>query len=329
MTSRNLGALTMRHFLALTCAAAIATAVISAPATADDLVKMTIGQLGNWDTAVPHLGEKAGIFKKHGLTLEMVYTRGSGETVQPVISGNVDLGLAVGTLGAIGYYAKGAPIRIVAAQATGAADYWYAKSDSGIKTLKDAKGKSIAFSTVGSSTHSMVLAFIKEFHLDVKTIATGSPPATLTNVMTGQVDIGWAAPPFGLKEIDEGKIHLVARGSDTKIIGGQTIRTIITNADTLKTRRDVIRRYLQAYRETIDYMYSDNPKVIADYAEFAKITPALAKRVRDEFFPKSILQMTEIKGLDELLVDAVDLKYAPKALTKEQVADLIQTDIAK
>ena len=321
----------MKYIRQIAGAAAIASVALANPASADDLVKMTIGQRGNWDTAVPHLGEKAGIFKKHGITMEMVYTRGSGETVQPVISGNVDLGLAVGTLGAIGYFAKGAPIRIVAAQATGAADYWYAK-DPAIKTLKDpkdSKGKSIAYSTNGSSTHSMVLAFIKEYKLDVKTVATGSPPATLTNVMSGQVDIGWAAPPFGLKEIDEGKIHLVARGGDTKIIGGQTIRTIIANVEALKTRHDVIRRFMQAYAETIDYMYSDNPQVIKDYAEFAKITPALAKRVRDEFFPKSILQMSEIKGLDELLKDAVDLKYAPKALTKEQVAELIQTAITK
>ncbi len=321
----------MKHFRHLAGAAAVAAIALSSPASADDLVKMTIGQRGNWDTAVPHLGEKAGIFKKHGITMEMVYTRGSGETVQPVISGNVDLGLAVGTLGAIGYYAKGAPIRIVAAEATGAADYWYAK-DPAIKSLKDpaqSKGKSIAYSTNGSSTDSMVKAFIKEWKLDVKTVATGSPPATLTNVMSGQVDIGWAAPPFGLKEIDEGKIHLVARGGDTKIIGGQTIRTIIAGADALKNRKDVLKRFMQAYRETIDYMYSDNPKVIADYAEFAKITPALAKRVRDEFFPKSLLQMTEIKGLDEMLKDAVELKYAPKELTKEQVKELIQTDIAK
>ena len=55
---------------------------------------------------------------------------------------------------------------------------------------------------------------------------------------------------------------------------------------------------MQAYRETVDYMYSDDPKVLTDYAEFARITPALAKRVRDEFFPKSLMQMTEIKGLD-------------------------------
>jgi NitT/TauT family transport system substrate-binding protein len=225
----------MKHVGRVAGAAAIAAIALTLPASAEDMVKMTIGQRGNWDTAVPHLGEKAGIFKKHGIVMEMVYTRSSGETVQPVISGNVDLSLAVGTLGAIGYYSKGAPIRNVAAQATGAADFWYAKVPA-IKSLKDpaqAKGHSIAYSTNGSSTDSMVKAFVKEWKIDVKPIATGSPPATLTSVMTDQVDIGWSSPPFGLKEIEEGKIHIVARGGETKIIGGQTIRTIIANADGL------------------------------------------------------------------------------------------------
>src|SRR6185312_12006589 len=112
----------MKHVVGL-AAAAIAMATLTAPAAADDLVKMTIGQRGNWDTSITHLGDKAGIFKKHGLQLEMIYTSGSGETLQPVISGSVDLGLAVGTLGAMAAYAKGAPVRIIGAQATGAADY--------------------------------------------------------------------------------------------------------------------------------------------------------------------------------------------------------------
>jgi NitT/TauT family transport system substrate-binding protein len=313
----------MKHFRVLAAAGVLFAAV---PAHADDLVKMTIGQRGNWDTAVTHLGEKAGIFKKHGLQLEMLYTSGSGETVQPVVSGNVDLGLAVGTLGAIGYFSKGAPIRIVAAQATGAADYWYAKSESPLKTLKDAKGQTIAYSTNGSSTHSMVLAFVKEWNLDVKPTATGNPSATLTAVMSNQIDIGWAAPPFGLKEMAEGKTKLLNKGGDTKIIGGQTVRTIIANADALKNRKDVLRRFMAAYRETLDYMYSNNPQVLLDYAEFAKTTPELAKRTRDEFFPRSILQMTEIKGIDDLLKDSVELKYAPTPLTKDQVAELIQID---
>jgi NitT/TauT family transport system substrate-binding protein len=114
--------------------ALIVTAVLSAvtPVSAADSVKITVGQRGNWDTAVAHLGDKAGIFKKHGIDLEIVYTSGSGETLQPVIGGAADMGFAVGTQGAMAAYAKGAPVRIIGAEATGAADYWYAKATSPI-----------------------------------------------------------------------------------------------------------------------------------------------------------------------------------------------------
>jgi NitT/TauT family transport system substrate-binding protein len=294
------------------------------PASAQDQLKLTIGQRGNWDTAIAHLGTKAGIFKKHGLELEMVYTSGSGETLQPVISGSVDLGLAVGTLGAISAFAKGAPVRIVASQATGAADYWYAKASSPIKTLQDTAGKTLAFSTNGSSTHSIVRAFINEFKLTAKPTPTGNPSTTLTTVMTDQVDVGWAAPPFGLKEIEEGKIRVVAKATDATLVRGQTIRVIAANADMLAKKKDAIGRFLQAYRETIDYMYSDNPQVIKDYAEFVGTTEAIAKRTRDEFFPKALVSPDEIKGLDSLLEEAVTLKFIPAPLTQQQLAELVQ-----
>ena len=312
----------MKHVFGL-AAAAIAMATLTTPAAADDLVKMTIGQRGNWDTSITHLGEKAGIFKKHGLQLEMIYTSGSGETLQPVISGSVDLGLAVGTLGAMAAYSKGAPVRIIGAEATGAADYWYAKNPA-IKTLKDTNGHTIAFSTNGSSTHSVVRAFIDEFKLTARPQPTGNPSATLTAVMTDQVDVGWAAPPFGLKEMDEGKIHLVARATDATLVRGQTIRVIVANADALAKRKEVIERFMKAYRESIDYMYSSNPQLFKDYAEFARISEPLAKRVRDEFFPKSLVNPDQIHGLESLIPEAVNLKFIPAPLTKEQIAELIQ-----
>src|SRR5262249_34194718 len=156
--------------LAAPAFAAAVLATLAAPAAlADDQLKLTIGQRGNWDTAITHLGTKAGIFTKHGIELEMIYTSGSGETLQPIIGGSADLGLAVGTLGAISAFAKGAPVRIIGAQATGAADYWYAKTSSPIKTLKDTTDRNtIAFSTNGSSTHSIVRAFINEFDIKAK-----------------------------------------------------------------------------------------------------------------------------------------------------------------
>jgi NitT/TauT family transport system substrate-binding protein len=312
----------MKHVVGL-AAAVIALATLTAPAAADDLVKMTIGQRGNWDTAITHLGDKAGIFKKHGLQLEMIYTSGSGETLQPVISGSVDLGLAVGTLGAMAAYAKGAPVRIIGAQATGAADYWYAKNPA-IKTLKDTNGHTIAFSTNGSSTHSIVRAFVDEYKLTAKPQPTGNPSATLTAVMTDQVDVGWASPPFGLKEMEEGKIHLVARATDAALVRGQTIRVLVANADALVKRKEVIDRFMKAYRESIDYLYSSNPQVMTDYAEFARVSEPLAKRVRDEFFPKSLVNPDQIHGLDTLIPEAVNLKFIPAPLAKEQIAELIQ-----
>ena len=142
--------------------------------------------------------------------------------------------------------------------------------------------------------------------------------------MTDQVDIGWASPPFGLKEIEEGKIHIVAKATDAALVRGQTIRVIVANAETLKNRKAVVERFMQAYREAIDYMYSDNPQVIKDYAEFVKVPESMAKRVRDEFFPKSLINPDEIKGLEPLIVEAVNLKFIPAPLTKEQLAELIQ-----
>lgn len=305
---------------------AAAVALAGAPgARADDLVKLSIGQRGNWDTAITQLGTKAGIFKKHGIVLEMIYTSGSGETLQPVISGAVDAGLAVGTLGALAAYAKGAPVRIIGAEATGAADYWYAKSSAPFKTLTDLTDKNtIAYSTNNSSTNSIVRAFIEEFKLKAKPMATGNPSSTLTAVMTDQVDVGWASPPFGLKEIEEGKTRVIARATDATLVRGQTIRVIAANADALARRKEVIGRFMRAYRETIDYMYTDNPQVIRDYAEFVGVSEPLARKVRDDFFPKSLIDPDEIHGLDSLMAEAVSLKFIPAPLTKEQIAEVIQ-----
>jgi NitT/TauT family transport system substrate-binding protein len=295
------------------------------PARADDLLRLAIGQRGNWDTAIAELGAKAGIFKKRGIDLEMLYTSGSGETLQPVIAGSVDAGLAVGTLGAIAAYAKGAPVRVIGAQATGAADYWYAKATSPVKSLADLTAKNtIAFSTNGSSTQSVVRAFIDEFKLKAKPVASGNAPATLTAVMTGQIDVGWASPPFGLKEIEDGKTRVLARATDAALVRGQTIRVIVANAETLAKRKDAIARFMQGYRDTIAYMYGDNPQVIKDYAAFVSVPEAMAKRVRDDFFPKSLLDPNEIHGLDSLMAEAVTLKFIATPLTTQQATELIQ-----
>ena len=123
--------------------------------------------------ARPHRSVRAGLFQKHGLELEILYTEGAGQTMQPVISGNIDVGVAVGTLGVFGAYAKGAPIRIIGAESTGEDAYWYVRADSPVKSMADMGGRTISFSTIGASTHSHVLGFLEKS----RSMPSQSPPA--------------------------------------------------------------------------------------------------------------------------------------------------------
>ena len=300
-------------------------ALAGQPAAAEDQLKVAMGQINNWENQSPTLGQDAGIFKKHGLVLEVVGTQGAGETSQAVISGSADIGGGVGVAGAMRAFSKGAPIRILAPMFTGTGDlYWYVRTDSKIKSLKDATpDTTIAYSTSGSSSNNIVVAFISELGAKGKPTATGGPPGTLTAVMSGQVDIGWAAPPFGLQEIKDGKIRIVARGSDVPSLKGQTVRTLIVNLNSLKTKHDAIMRFMAAYREGVDWMYSD-PKAVEMYSVKIKRPVALLKESMDKFQPKSALQSEEFKDLAGANADAVKLKFLDKPLTKEQLAELIQ-----
>ena len=293
-------------------------------ALADDTIKLAVGQRGNWDTSVSEVGQLAGIFKKHGLNLEIVYTQGAGETQQAVISGSVDIGVAAGVMGVLSAYSKGAPVRVIGAETTGAGDlYWYVKADSPIKSLKDTDGKIIAYSTNGSSTHGVVTAFIKENNLTAKPTAMGGPAANITAVMSGQIDVGWAAPPFGFDQLDAKQIRIIATGNDAAAFKGQTVRLNIANADYLKAHKDVVARYMKAYRETVNYLYTD-PQALKVYSEWLKISEAKAKRTRDDFFPRPSIEPDRITGLDMIVKDAVTMKFTATELTKAQLDDLIQ-----
>jgi NitT/TauT family transport system substrate-binding protein len=303
----------------LTLAALLATCTAAA---AQETLKVAIGQRGTFENSVSELGQDAGIFKKHGLNLEILYTQGGGETQQAVISGSVDIGVGVGTHGVLGAFSKGAPVRILGASITGANDlFWYVRPDSPIKSLKDADGKTVAFSTTGSSTHSVVLAFQKHFAPTLKPVATGSPPSTFTQVMSGQIDVGWATPSFGAGQAD--KIRPLARGGDVPEFRDQTVRVLIANAGALERRKDAFVRYMRAYRETLDWLYAD-PAAIKAAAPWTGLSEAAVTRVRDEFYPKDSILPDRVSGFDKIMADAVAFKFLAAPLSKEQLDTLIQ-----
>ena len=302
---------------------ALATGV--APSRAADTLKIASPQRGSWEGAIPELGRQAGIFQKHGLDLEILYTAGGGETLQVVIAGSVDVGLSGGTLGVMGAFAKGAPVRIIGASSTGSREvYWFVPAKSPLQSISEASNRTLAYSTTGASSHIAVLRFIQTHNLTgAKPVATGDVASTMTQTVTGQVDVGWAVAPFGLDQLAKGEIRVIGRPHELPELAGQTIRVQITNARILAERREVFERYLKAYRETIEWMYT-SPDAVMKYVAFSGFSePAVRLTVKD-FIPKDSLQIDRIMGLVDSMKDAVAFKFLTQPLTAQQLGELVQ-----
>jgi NitT/TauT family transport system substrate-binding protein len=291
---------------------------------AQEKLKVAIPQRGFWDSSWVEFGQAAGFFKEAGLDIEVFYTDGGAQTLTAAVSGSVDIALSNGSLGVVGAYVKGAPIKVISAEMTGATElYWWVKADSPYKTLKDVpEGKTIAFSSPGSSSNLILLALLRQNGSKAKPVATGGVPGTTTQVMTGQIDIGWSVVPLGLQDVQEGKRRIIARANDVVEMRNQTIRVNIVNSEILKTRRAAITKFMEVYAKSIDWAYS-NPQAIEIFAKNMKVPVAVAKQGVDEYYPKAAMQMGEIRDLERTLKDALDYKFIPAPKTVKDIEGMI------
>jgi NitT/TauT family transport system substrate-binding protein len=225
----------------------------------------------------------------------------------------------------MGAFAKNAPIRIIGASSTGSRElFWYVLKSSPLQSIRDAReGTTIAYSTTGASTHIAALHFISDYGLKARAVATGDISATITQTMSGQVDVGWSVAPFNLDPLAKGDIRLVARASDIERIRGQTIRVQIANLATLEQKKDAIARYRAAYKETLDWMYA-SPDAVARYVEFSRLPESAVRRMLAEFIPKESLQIDTVAGTTESMQDAIQFKFLAAPLSEAQLKELIR-----
>ncbi len=292
-------------------------------AWAEDRLTVATAQHGRWESAAAELGQQAGIFKKYGLVLEFQRTPNNSETEKRVISGRADMGLAAGPMQVMRAYASGAPVRIVSAHIAGSPNYWYVLRSSPIQSFEDIDGRVVAYEANGSSSQYDAIDLTRHFDLSPRLVSTSDVNTTFNQLKAGRIDVGWAAPPFGVDKILAGEIRIVARANDVPKIRNKTTSVMIANADTLQGRKDVLVRFLQAYQESIEWMYSD-PAALRRYAEFAGVAEESARLLRDQLFPKEMLLPGKIVGLNAITKDAINLRYLQKVLSRQQTANLVQ-----
>jgi NitT/TauT family transport system substrate-binding protein len=293
------------------------------PAIAADQIKIAVAQKGFWDSVAVHFADVNGFFKAENLDVSYSWTQGGAETVQAVATGSVDAAIATGFLGVVAAYAKDMPVRVMSTHATGVPDvFWYVKSGSPIRSLKDFAGKSVAFSRPGGTSQVVLLSAIAGLSPQPKLVSTGGLPATRTQLMTDQVDVAWSVPPFNLDLVRKGEARIVFRGAEVAELQDQTIRVNIAATKMFKERRDVLVRLMRAYNRTIDWMYEKPQESAAAYAKFAEIEVADAAETM-KFYPRQMFALAPVRGIDSIMRQAVEGKFIDKPLTSGQLADMI------
>jgi NitT/TauT family transport system substrate-binding protein len=290
-----------------------------------ETLKVASPQKGSWENSAPEWGQRLGYFQQQGLEIELIYTNGGSESQQAVISGSMDMAIGAGILGILGAQSKGAPVTVLSNSYVGTGDsYWYVRTDSPVQSLADASGRTVAFSVPGSSTNLTLLALLKHAGMTgARPTPTGNPVTTLTQVMSGQIDIGYAVTPFLANELDRHEVRLVARGADADEMRDQSVRVAFVNKAVLAARRDAVQRFMVGLRKTLEWMYSDDPRVMQWYAEGAGITPDQARRSRDQFDPQRAVMPGPPQNLALSAQQALDYKYVRAPLTAEQLAGFV------
>ncbi len=98
-----------------------------------------------------YVAQEKGFHRENNIDVDAVFTRGGGENIQAVVSGDAQIGLGTGTLAVISAFVKKAPIKIAAAEITGMDAFWYVQSSTPMRTMEDLAGKKVAYSRPGAS----------------------------------------------------------------------------------------------------------------------------------------------------------------------------------
>jgi NitT/TauT family transport system substrate-binding protein len=139
-------------------------------------------------SVISWIAKDAGIFKKHGLDLDLIFINGSVRGIQSLVAGDLGYSGAVGTA-VINAKIAGADIAIIQSQMN-TLPYFIIGNPS-IKSPEGLKGRTAAVHIPGTSADfAMRLALMKVGipYKDIKAITVGGAPARLAAVTNGQTD---------------------------------------------------------------------------------------------------------------------------------------------
>src|SRR5215471_2563262 len=299
----------------LLAALAITIGSIIAVWTSATAATLTVGKAApNADPIIPvNVGDKLGIFKKHGLDLTIVDFTGGSKMTQAMVAGSIDIGVGAGTEMAL--VAKGAPMTAIC-EAAGPPSFlgigvpW----DSPIRSLDELKGRKIGVSTSGSLTDWLAkdLARKKGWEPQDLTIVTmGNAPGAIIAAFRERLVDAYINVVSMFLTMEENKTgRMLAPVS--QYVGKLAVGTIYASKRLIETDPDAVRAFVAGWVETIDFIRSHKAETVKIESEVTGFSQSVMARDYDitiGMFTKDC--RFDAESLATLKRSFVDLKLLP------------------
>jgi NitT/TauT family transport system substrate-binding protein len=293
--------------------AALATALVAAPAHADGTIHFGKAFPGLFQFTPVDLGVEKGFFKKRGLTVEITSFFGDAKQQQAYGAGAIDM--AIGGGAGMAFIAKGSPILAVAEAAGPPLGITLAAwADTPFKTVADLKGRIVTGASVGDQTEWFVrqLSILQGWGPNgFNYVPLGATEAQIAALKTHQV----AAAPLDITTAvtleSEGQARIVVRFG--KVITAYINHVITASNDMIAKRPDDVKKFLAGWFESVAYFKTHKDEVVPFVAKTLNKPEPIMSRVYDEATPMITDNgHFDPKGIAAIRQSLVDTKILPE-----------------
>jgi ABC-type nitrate/sulfonate/bicarbonate transport system substrate-binding protein len=287
-----------RRLWAIGACVALALTTFASSADADTKLRVGKAQAQQFAFVPVHVGVETGIFKKHGLDIEISNFGGDAKLLQALAADAIDIALGGGPT--IAFVQKGTPMLGIAALADAPGTIMMVVlKDGPVKTEDDLKGRTVSVSTAGSLTYWLTkeLSRQKGWGNDgIKIAPLGTPTAQIAALKTGQIDgvVTETSSILRLEEEGVGRI-LVRFGNRIKDFH---VHAAFASRKAIDGNPEAIRAFLAGWFESVRWMKDHKDQTVEIAARMADVPKTVAAKNYDEIMP----------------VFSLDGRFRPKAL---------------
>jgi len=298
----------MRTSLAL-----LAAAVLAATSASADTLR--VGKAGReaFSFVPADIGVRTGIFRRHGLEVEIANFGGDAKLQQEMAADGIDIALGSGP--GLAFIVKGSPVKGIAAMAGPPLLFaLVVRNDDTIKTVDDLKSRKVGVSTVGSVTSWITSEVSRQrgWGVDgITQVPIGENASRIAAVRSKALDGCIVDIASALNYVQKGEGRILLRFND--LVKDFILHVIFATDKAIAAKPEALRGFLAGWFETIALMRKDKAKSVEIAAQVMGTDAATAEKIYDELMPMfSDTGRFDPKALAVLRRSFVEMKTLPE-----------------